>query len=256
MVDTVKDSETPRVIPIVMTVVVDRLKNMEPSFQKDTIEHAFRRVLIEILHRLPLVDTIRTQAAQFCAGLLHVLATDTEENAITCCKLLMEVVRNFRPLNEDLVGQFFSVLHTIFRNIPVLVEELLSEGSPVVDPNAVTSSVRSFKVFAEMATLVVILLQNHRQLVSPIVHESLQLHFEAMSVQSPAQRKAREDYEAMGGYWAGVAPTIHNLQAYTDLIIAQVKVSPYFELRSSSAEFRYGLDGLLPDVLHTEHQWE
>jgi hypothetical protein len=224
MVDTVKDSETPRVVPIVMAVIVDRLKNMDPSFQKDTIEYAFRRVLIEILHRLPLVDTMRPQAALFCAGLLHVVSTDSEENAITCCKLTMEVVRNFRPLNGELVGQFFNVLHTIFHNIPSLVVEYFSEDSLVIDPNAVIPSVRSFKVFAEMATLVVILLQNHRSLVSPVVHENLQLHFETMSVQSPAQRKAREDYEAMGGYWAGVAPTVPNMSAYADLILAQVKV--------------------------------
>lgn len=225
LVDAVKDAETPRVIPILMSVIVELLKNMEPSFQKDSVELAFRRVLIEILHRLPPVETMRVQAPLYCAGLLHVLATDTEENAITCCKILMDVTRTYRPLNEDLVGQYFNILHTVFRNIPQLVEEILSEDSETMEPTGLNPSIRSFKVFAEMASLVVVVLQNHRQLVTPIVQGNLQLYFEVMTVQSPAQRKAREEYEATGQFWSGVAPTVRNLQAYTDLIAAQVKVS-------------------------------
>lgn len=228
MVDAVKDSDTSRAITIVITVIIDRLKNSEPSNQKDSSEYAFRRVLLETLLRLPLLDTVRPQAQTLCAGILHVIATDYEENAITCCKIFMDLVRNYRPLNEELVGQFFNILHTIFRNIPQIVQETLSEDSPVYEEkNLLCSSMRSFKVFAELATAVVILMQNHRSLVLPIVQQNLNLHLEVIMVQSSAQRKAREDYEAMGSFWSGVAPTVKNLPIYTDLIIAQVKVSIY-----------------------------
>lgn len=43
-------------------------------------------------------------------------------------------------------------------------------------------------------------------------------------LESPAQKKAREDKEAMGGYWAGIAPTVVNTQVYTDFILSQIKV--------------------------------
>ena len=224
MVETVKDADTPKSIPTVAIAVVDILKNTEPSNQKDSTEFAFRRVLIEILHRIPTTDAIRSQAPALCGGLLHVVGADFEENAITCCKILMDVVRNFKPLNEELVAQFFTIAHAVFLNIPQIVEETLSEGSPALEANTLVPSVRSFKVFAELAILVVILLQSQKQLVLPIVTENLNMHLETIRIQSPAQRKAREDYEAMGNFWAGVAPTIRNYQAYTDLIIAQVKV--------------------------------
>jgi transformation/transcription domain-associated protein len=44
-------------------------------------------------------------------------------------------------------------------------------------------------------------------------------------IESPAQKKAREDSEAMGEYWTGMAPTITNPQLYADFINAQIKVS-------------------------------
>lgn len=224
MVETVKDPDTPRSIPAVAIAVVDILKNTEPSSQKESTEYGFRRVLIEILHRIPSTEAIRPHASTLCAGLLHVVGTDYEENAITCCKILMDVVRNFKPLTEELVSRFFEILHAVFRNVPPIVEQALSEGAPILDPNAATPSTRSFKVFAELAILVVIILQSQRQLVLPIVTENLKDHLATILVQSSAQRKAREDYEATGNFWSGVAPTVPNLQAYTDLIIAQVKV--------------------------------
>lgn len=224
MVETVKDADTPKSIPAVAIAVVDILKNTEPPTQKDSTEFAFRRVLIEILHRIPTTDAVRPHAPTLCGGLLHVVGADYEENAITCCKILMDVVRNFKPLNEELVTQFFAIAHTLFLNIPQIVEETLSEDSPVLEANALVPSVRSFKVFAELAILVVILLQSQKQLVLPIVTENLQMHLDTILIQSSAQRKAREDYEAMGNFWAGAAPTIRNPQAYTDLIIGQVKV--------------------------------
>lgn len=225
MVDTVRDADTPRVMPIVLSVVVDRLKNSEPSGQKDSPEYAFRRVLIEILHRLPTVDTLRARAQVLCAGLLHVIATDYEENAITCCKILADITRTFRPLNEELIAQFFDIMHTIFRNIPQLAEETLSEGSPPLDPNVSLPSTRSFKVFAEIPLLLGAIHQVHRTTVQTVLQQNIQLHLSSVLVQSSAQRKVREDYEAMGGYWCGVAPTMPNVQAFTDLVTAQAKVS-------------------------------
>ncbi|GJE84852.1 phosphatidylinositol kinase family protein [Phanerochaete sordida] len=237
MIDGVKDADTPKAVHTVINVVVDRLKNTEPSNQKDSTEYAFRRVLVEILHRIPLPETVRPQAPHLCAGLLHVIATDYEDNAITACKALVDVVRNYRPLTDELTAQFFTILHTVFRNVPALVQETLSEESPAYDDTLpLYPSTRSFKVFAELATAVVILTQAHRNVVVPIIQQNLSLHLEAIMVQSPAQRKAREDYEAMGSYWSGVAPTVKNLTAYTDLIVAQVKMVSFlmYFLRSAA----------------------
>ena len=224
MVEIVRDADTPRSISAVAITVVDILKNTEPSSQRDSAEYTFRRVLIEILFRIPPTDAVRPQVQTICSGLLHVVSVDYEENALTCCKSLMDIVRNSKSLNEEFVSQFFDLTHRAFGNIPQLVPEILSEDSPIIDANAPTPSTRSFKVFAELAILAVMVLQHQKQLALPIVAAKFKENLEIMLVQSPAQRKAREDYEAMGDFWSGVASTVRNLQVYTDLIIAQVKV--------------------------------
>lgn len=55
--------------------------------------------------------------------------------------------------------------------------------------------------------------------------DDMGLNFEILALESPAQRKAREDCEAMGLYWGWMTPTTKNPQAYTDFIAAQIKVS-------------------------------
>lgn len=45
-----------------------------------------------------------------------------------------------------------------------------------------------------------------------------------VELESPVQKKAREDYEAMGGVWAGEAPSVKNHRQYEDLICVQSKV--------------------------------
>jgi transformation/transcription domain-associated protein len=118
-----------------------------------------------------------------------------------------------------------AILHEMFRNARGFVQQFLSEDSPRLDPNSVMPSIRSFKVIAEMGLVIVSFIQGHRPMVAPAVQASLPLNFDVLSLESPAQKKAREDYEAMGGIWSGIAPTIKNTQAYGDLIGAQIKVS-------------------------------
>lgn len=243
-----KDTDTPRVVPFIITVVIEFLRNTQPSFVRDSLEFQLRRTLVEVLHRTPLLETIRPQAQTLCSGLLQVIGNDTEDNAITCCKILMDLVRNYRPLTEESLQQFIATIQTVFRNLPSLVEELLSENSPPLDPNIIHSSTRSFKVFAELATTVVVLLQNHRVIVSPVLAESQSVYFDVLTIQSPAQKKTREDHEAKGKYWSGVASNMPNTQAYTDLIVGQVKVCRGHVSPLNTRTYSV-IDDLLPDVL-------
>jgi transformation/transcription domain-associated protein len=225
MIDTIRDSESARVIPHMIPVILEVLRSGKVSFQRETTEYDFRRVLLDILHRIPSGEAIRPQALPLFQGMLYLLRHDNEENGVTCCKSIVDIVRTFKALTEELVQEFMSILHDMFRNASSLVLQILSEDSPRLDPNTVLPSIRSFKVLAEMGMVVVSFIQSHRAMVGPAVQASLPLNFEVLSLESPAQNKAREDYEAMGGIWSGIAPTIKNTQAYGDLIGAQIKVS-------------------------------
>jgi transformation/transcription domain-associated protein len=225
MIDNVRDAEATRVYLQTIPALLELLRSNEPAFQKDTLEYPFRRVIVEILQRLAPTEGARSLVSVVFPGMLHLLRHDNEELGVACCKTLSEIIRTHRTLPEDLVSQFMSVFQELSRNIPSLAVEYLSEGCAVLDANVVLPSMRSFKVLKEMGIVVSAFMRDQRQSIVALIQSTLPLHFEVLAVEAPAQKKAREDYEAMGGFWSGMSGTIRNAQAYSDLILAQVKVS-------------------------------
>lgn len=206
-------------------VLLDCLRSGEPSYQKDSLEYAFRKTIVEVLHRIPVNDVIRPQAHAFFSGMLHVLRTDNEENAVICSKVLLEMSRALRPLADDLVKEWFAAFHERCRALPGLVESTLADSSPAIDPSTILPSMQSIKILHELSTGLQQWLSSHRQVALSLAHEGMPIYFEVADLVAPAQRAAREEYEIMGNIWSGVAPTIRNVQAYVDMISAQIRVS-------------------------------
>ena|SRR5882762_5461290 len=97
--------------------------------------------------------------------------------------------------------------------------------SVVSDKPLRLSLLRNFKVLGEMGMVVVIMAQVHGPQVSSTIQCTTSQAFAALALESPAQNKVRTDYEAMGGAWAGMAPTIRNPFIYSDFIHGQIKVT-------------------------------
>ncbi|KAI0335467.1 atypical/PIKK/TRRAP protein kinase [Cubamyces sp. BRFM 1775] len=222
MIDTVRDAEV-RVLPHMIPVLLEILRSGKPSFHKDSLEYQFRRSLLEILHRIPSLEVVRPQVLPLYHGLLHLLRHDNEEMGVTCCKMLGDITRGIRTINEEVFNEYTSILLALHDNLKQLVVEVLSEGSPELDSNVSLPAIRSFKVATEISLLLVPFLQCNRTLVASHIPNIIPRLLEFVEVQAPAQQKAREDFEAMGGFWAGMAPTIKNSQVYLDYILAQLK---------------------------------
>ncbi|OBZ70424.1 Transcription-associated protein 1 [Grifola frondosa] len=205
-------------------ILLEILRSGEVSFQKDSLEHQFRHGLLEILHRIPLTEVIRSQILPLFHGMLYVLRNDNEENAAICCKTIVELARTFRALNEELLAEFAAIVQQLLHNVPSLVIDTLSEDSLPLNSNVMLPATRSFKVLSEVGFVMVTFLQTNRALVSPVVQATLPMIIDVITLQSSVQKKAREDYEAMGDFWSGMATTMENSQAYTDFITAQIKL--------------------------------
>lgn len=206
-------------------VLLELLRSSDAAFHKEVLEYQFRRVILEILHRLSTSEGSRSQAPTLFNGMLYLLRHDNEENGVTCCKTLIDLVRAFRILTEEMALEFINIFQEMLQNVKSLVVELLSDDSPILDANTVLPSTRSFKVLAEVGMVIVTFSQNQRASITPHVQAALPLNFEVLALEAPAQKKAREDFEAMGGFWSGIAPNVRNQQAYTDFVNAQIKVS-------------------------------
>lgn len=225
MIDTIRDIESIRAIPVLIPAILDLLRNGEVVLQKETIEYQFRRLLLEIMNRLPVNEAVRPYVPQIYTCMLQILRRDNEENGSLASKTLLDFTRSYRALTEDFLTEFLAIFKEGLHNLQDVVVNAFSEDSAPLEPNVVPLSIRSFKVLGEMAMIIVIISQIHRQMVSPHIHATISPAFEALALQSPAQQKAREDYEAMGGIWSGVSPAIKNATAYSDFLHCQIKVS-------------------------------
>lgn len=100
------------------------------------------------------------------------------------------------------------------------------------DPRTWPPAMRSFRVLVEMGIVIVTFAQSVNQMqgtprytsLMPLLQAIVPRMFEATCIEAPVQHAARTEFEAMGGFWTGMAPSIRNAAAYTDYITAQIKV--------------------------------
>ncbi|EJF61235.1 atypical/PIKK/TRRAP protein kinase [Dichomitus squalens LYAD-421 SS1] len=224
MIDTVGRDAEARVLPHMIPVLLEILRSGEPSFQKDSLDFQFRRSLLEILHRIPFLDVVRPQVVPLFHGLLHLLRHDNEEMGVTCCKMLNDIMRGLRSFNEEVFAEYMAIFQQLLENLKALLIEAFSEDSRELDVSASLPAIRSFKVLSEVNLLLATFLQINRTAVVPHISALIPRLLEYSELQPPAQQKAREDFEAMGGIWAGLAPTVKNVTIYSDYIISQIRV--------------------------------
>ncbi|KAH8105847.1 hypothetical protein BXZ70DRAFT_396929 [Cristinia sonorae] len=222
-IETVRDAESARVIPHMIPVILEVLRSGAPSVKKDSIENVFRRVLLEIIHRIPNPEAIRPQTVPLLQGMIHLIRNDNEDIGVLCCKIASETIRVLKPLTEEIATAFLKLYAECVHNMEHLASLYLSEESKTLESNDILMSVQSFKVVAELSIIAGLFSSLNRTISSSTIQEALPLNLKVIALESPAQKRARSDYEAMGNVWVGVAPTIKNLSLYTDLLSAQIK---------------------------------
>lgn len=225
-IENVKDAEGARVIPTLIPVLFQILKAGEPVFKKDTSEYQFRRTIIEIVNRVPYNEAFRPMLPSLMTEFLRIMRNDNEENAVSCCKTFMELCRLFRPpaASEENMLEVVSIFTDCLTSTRSCVQEWLSETSPMIDINAALPSLGSLKLLTELGTSIVMLAQLRRDLLLAPLTGLIPLVLDVLRTQSPAQQRAREESEAAGAPWSGVAPSLKNVQLQTDLLLAQTKV--------------------------------
>ncbi|KAI5124824.1 hypothetical protein M0805_005454 [Coniferiporia weirii] len=248
MVDSVRDAEAARVFPHMLSVLLDTLRNTEPSFKKDSLEYQYRRILIEIIHRIPASEAFRPHASNLMTTILSILKHDSDDNAVTCLRALHDIVRAMKHLADEPTLELIQIFLQLLRNMPNLVAEFLSEESVQVDPNAIFLGTRSFKVLTEIPFIMVLIVQGNRAVAQPMLSEIINATLEAAALESPIQKKAREDYEAMGGIWAGEAPNMRNHKLYADFVVAQIKLISFVSFLFRQQPETYGRDTRGDDI--------
>ncbi len=79
-------------------------------------------------------------------------------------------------------------------------EQLLSEGSAELDPAISLPSIKSFKVTVDLGLAMAKFSQMQRDLIRSVVQVTIAPAFEVWCLERPAQKKAREEFEASAGF--------------------------------------------------------
>ncbi len=218
-VETGRDADTLRILHLLIPALIDRLTNGEPAYRKDSLEYQFRTLLFSILSRIPSSEATR-QSIYDC--MVHIIRRDNEENAVLAAKHLVDLFRINRHISPESLSQFTDVCKDVFMNMRGLVGTFFKEDSAARDANLALPSIQSFKCATELASVLSLYTQHLKDTIRTQV--VLPAAFDFLMVEAPAQKTARENYEAMGNFWSGMAPTIKNTAVYSELILAQIKV--------------------------------
>ncbi|KAJ7276442.1 hypothetical protein B0H12DRAFT_1227571 [Mycena haematopus] len=224
MLDTPRDVDSFRSLVYLIPPVLNLLRTVPIVTTRAASEYSFRRVLVDIINRLPFADSVRPRVDEIFNCMIHVLQTDNEENGVICCKTLVDLIRTYRVSSAPNMDSFFALFQATCTNMPGLVTTVLSENSASVNPDHVVPSLRSFKVLVEMGQVMASFMQVQREATPDT---TLAPAFAIIALESPAQQAARENHEAMGRFWSGMAPTIQNPTAYSDFLSAQAKILSY-----------------------------
>ena len=117
MLDTIRDSDSTCSLSYLVPALVGLLQSGEHAFQKDTVDYQFRQVLFEILNHLPVNESIQTHVNSIFNCMLHhdILRHDNEENGVTACKTLVDLVRSYQILVDEGLKEFIAIFYEVFR---------------------------------------------------------------------------------------------------------------------------------------------
>ncbi|KAL4095775.1 hypothetical protein PRIC1_009146 [Phytophthora ramorum] len=94
-----------------------------------TTQNRCRKVLLQILNRLPSNEALRPYVAQLLQLLMEVLQKDNEDNALIALKTLFDLHRNYRPGLRNEVQPFLELVQLMYKNLQTTMKKQFS-GPP------------------------------------------------------------------------------------------------------------------------------
>lgn len=56
-----------------------------------------RKLILEMIHRLPVSETVRPYVKSILALMLKLLRTDNEDNVLVCLRIIIDLHKQYRP---------------------------------------------------------------------------------------------------------------------------------------------------------------
>ncbi|CAN8021853.1 unnamed protein product [Ixodes persulcatus] len=256
-----------------MRVFLRILQDGKPQFIAEHNMQQLRKLILEIIHRIPTNDHLRPYVKQVLSLMFELLKIENEENVLVCLRIIIELHKQFRPQFNPEIQQFLQFVKSIYKELPnhlnaifeprpalkvkditelnlesvlqetftltnIQVEKKAADGS-CASYNVVPRAVLSLKVLAELPIIVVLMYQLYKQSVHDDVAEFIPLILTTITLQPLAQHR--------------MSPAF-NKEVFVDFMAAQIKTLSFLAyivkiyqdiVNAHSSQLAQGMLGLL-----------
>ncbi|XP_051928645.1 transformation/transcription domain-associated protein isoform X1 [Hippocampus zosterae] len=214
------------------------LQDGEVQFLQEKPTQQLRKLVLEIIHRIPTNEHLRTHTKNILSVMFRFLEIESEENVLICLRIIIELHKLFRPPVSQEIHHFLDFVKQIYKDLPKVVARYF-ENPQVIAENTVPSPEMvgmitsvlvktaperedsetrthtiiprgslSLKVLAELPLIVVLMYQLYKLNIHNVVSEFVPLIMSTIMLQVSPQARQHK---------------LYNKELYADFIAAQIK---------------------------------
>ncbi|KAF7269505.1 transcription-associated protein Nipped-A isoform X2 [Rhynchophorus ferrugineus] len=218
------------------------LEEGEPHFIAEYNIQQVRKLILEMLYRLPTNEQLRQYVKPILRLMLKLLEVDNEENVLVCLKIIIELHKQYKPSFSSEIQRFLEFVKSIYYNLPnhmakifepksqikvkdlseVNIEELLKETFTVTGIQTekrnedgtliayylIPKAVLSLKVLQDLPIIVVLMYQLYKQNVHQDVSDFIPLIMNTITLQPTIEQRQMDTF---------------NKEIFVDFMGAQIK---------------------------------
>ncbi len=237
--------EYPSFLSQALAVFRKFLKEGTPHFIQEQHAHQVRKVVLEIIQRLPANDYLKQHTQSILLMAFELLKLENEENVVVCLKIIIELHKQFRPPHTTEITHFLQFVKSIYKELPshmskifepreplkvndlselnvdALLEETFTmtsiqttkkststENNAQVTYNLIPRAILSLKVLQELPIIVVLMYQLYKQYVHQEVSEFIPLIMNTITLQPNDKQRLHKHF---------------NREVFVDFMGAQIK---------------------------------
>ncbi|XP_075538774.1 transcription-associated protein Nipped-A isoform X6 [Dermacentor variabilis] len=114
-----------------MRVFLRILQEGKPQFIAEHNMQQLRKLILEIIHRIPTNDHLRPYVKQILNLMFELLKVENEENVLVCLRIIIELHKQFRPQFNPEIQQFLEFVKTIYRELPNHLNAIFEPRPPL-----------------------------------------------------------------------------------------------------------------------------
>jgi transformation/transcription domain-associated protein len=221
------------------------LDNGNPHFIAEQHAHQVRKLVLEIIQRLPANDHLKAHTRSILLLAFKLLKVENEENVLVCLRIIIELHKQFRPPHSIEITSFLQFVKSIYKELPNHLNDIFEPKDPIkindlaelkiddalnktftvtaivtgkkatagdtnaqVTYNLIPRAVLSLKVLQELPIIVVLMYQLYKQFVYSEVSEFIPLIMNTITLQPTELQRHHTNF---------------NREVFVDFMGAQIK---------------------------------